>query len=128
MTTEVPTRRSDAIKRGFERAPHRALLRATGAIKSEDDFRKPFIAVANSYLDSGPGQVHVHRVGRTGRLSSSEKGVAITFVMRDQGEQLTNIEKRINRMLPEYKVDDYKAFQPRAPRPTVEDKPKFSFA
>jgi ATP-dependent RNA helicase DeaD len=71
---------------------------------------------------------YVHRIGRTGRLSSSEKGVAITFVMRDQGEQLTNIEKRINRMLPEYKVDDYKAFQPRAPRPTVEDKPKFSFA
>ncbi|MBT4868375.1 MAG: DEAD/DEAH box helicase, partial [Planctomycetaceae bacterium] len=63
---------------------------------------------------------YVHRVGRTGRLSSAEKGVAITFVMRDQGEQLTNIEKRINRMLPEYKVDDFKAYQPRAPRPTVE--------
>ena len=71
---------------------------------------------------------YVHRVGRTGRLSSAEKGVAITFVMRDQGDQLTNIEKRINRMLPEYKVDDYKAFQPRAPRPTVEAKPKVSFA
>jgi ATP-dependent RNA helicase DeaD len=74
---------------------------------------------------------YVHRVGRTGRLSSAEKGVAITFVMRDQGEQLTNIEKRINRMLPEYKVDDFKAFQPRAPRPTVEDKqdkPEVSFA
>ena len=71
---------------------------------------------------------YVHRVGRTGRLSSAEKGVAITFVMRDQGEQLTNIEKRINRMLPEYKVDDFKAYQPRAPRPTVEDKPKASFA
>lgn len=63
---------------------------------------------------------YVHRIGRTGRLSSDEKGMAITFVMRDQGDQLTNIEKRINFMLPEYQLDDYKAYQPRAPRPTVE--------
>jgi dihydroxy-acid dehydratase len=74
MTTEVPTRRSDAIKRGFERAPHRALLRATGAIKSEDDFRKPFIAVANSYLDIVPGHVHLHRVGQIVKEAIREAG------------------------------------------------------
>ena len=33
--------RSDAIKKGFEHAPHRSLLRATGVIKSEKDFDKP---------------------------------------------------------------------------------------
>ena len=43
--------RSDMVKRGFERAPHRSLLRATGVIQSEDDFNKPFIAIANSYTD-----------------------------------------------------------------------------
>ena len=32
--------RSDAIKKGFEHAPHRSLLRATGVIKSEKDFDK----------------------------------------------------------------------------------------
>ena len=47
--------RSDQIKRGFERAPHRSLLRATGSIESEDDFKKPFIAIANSYTDCIPG-------------------------------------------------------------------------
>ena len=45
---------------------------------------------------------YVHRVGRTGRLSSGEKGFAFTFVTIEEGEQLTNIEKRINRLLPAY--------------------------
>ncbi len=39
--------RSDQIKLGFERAPHRGLLRATGVV-GEGDFNKPFIAVCNS--------------------------------------------------------------------------------
>jgi dihydroxy-acid dehydratase len=56
--------RSDQIKRGFERAPHRALLRATGVIRSEADFDKPFVAVANSYTDIVPGHVHLQEVGR----------------------------------------------------------------
>lgn len=43
---------------------------------------------------------YVHRVGRTGRLSSAEsRGTAFTFVCRDEGPQLTNIEKRINKIL-----------------------------
>jgi dihydroxy-acid dehydratase len=57
--------RSDQIKKGFERAPHRALLRATGVIRSEADFDKPFIAIANSYTDIVPGHVHLQEVGRT---------------------------------------------------------------
>jgi len=54
--------RSDFIKKGFERAPHRALLRATGI--SEKDFGKPFIAVANSYVDIVPGHVHLQAFGK----------------------------------------------------------------
>ncbi len=46
--------RSDIIKKGFERAPHRSLLRATGSIESDDDFSKPFIGICNSYTDSFP--------------------------------------------------------------------------
>ncbi len=64
---------------------------------------------------------YIHRVGRTGRLSSKEKGWAITLVTREQGEQLTEIEKRINVMLPEYRLEDFEAFRPRAPRQTVEE-------
>ncbi|MFN8666059.1 MAG: dihydroxy-acid dehydratase [Gemmatimonadaceae bacterium] len=51
--------RSDTIKKGFQRAPHRALLRATGQIREAGDFDKPFIAVCNSYVDIVPGHVHL---------------------------------------------------------------------
>ena len=46
--------RSDLIKKGFEKAPHRSLLRATGQIKNDKDFDRPFIGVANSYIDLIP--------------------------------------------------------------------------
>jgi dihydroxy-acid dehydratase len=54
--------RSDIIKKGFERAPHRALLRAAGV--KETDFGKPFIAVVNSYVDIVPGHVHLQAFGK----------------------------------------------------------------
>lgn len=53
--------RSDTIKKGYERAPHRALLKATGV--KDEDFHKPFIAVANSYIDIIPGHVHLQEFG-----------------------------------------------------------------
>ena len=56
--------RSDTIKKGFERAPHRSLLRATGQIRDRGDFDKPFIAVCNSYVDIIPGHVHLQEFGR----------------------------------------------------------------
>src|SRR5213078_3150912 len=56
--------RSDTIKKGFERAPHRSLLRATGQIRERDDFDKPFVAVCNSYVDIIPGHVHLQEFGR----------------------------------------------------------------
>jgi dihydroxy-acid dehydratase len=54
--------RSDIIKLGDARAPHRSLLRATGV--GDDDFRKPFIAICNSYIDIIPGHVHLNEVGQ----------------------------------------------------------------
>ncbi len=66
--------RSDIIKKGFERAPHRSLLRATGVIKSEDDWGKPFIAIANSYLDIVPGHVHLNEFGEVVRQAVREAG------------------------------------------------------
>jgi dihydroxy-acid dehydratase len=52
--------RSDAIKFGVQRAPHRALLKALGL--SERDFDKPFIAMANSYTTVVPGHAHLNQV------------------------------------------------------------------
>lgn len=54
--------RSDTIKRGLDRAPHRALLRAAGV--KESDWDKPFIAIANSFVEIIPGHTHLARVGR----------------------------------------------------------------
>ncbi|MCD4830271.1 MAG: dihydroxy-acid dehydratase [Anaerohalosphaeraceae bacterium] len=52
--------RSDAVKKGTQRAPHRGLLRACG-LKSED-MGKPFIAIANSFCEVVPGHVHLNKV------------------------------------------------------------------
>ena len=54
--------RSDTIKSGFEKAPHRALLRATGV--RDEDVGKPFVAIVNSYIDIVPGHVHLQEFGR----------------------------------------------------------------
>jgi dihydroxy-acid dehydratase len=66
--------RSDMVKKGFERAPHRALLRATGAIQSEADWDKPFIAIANSYTDIVPGHVHLQAFGEVVRKAVRDAG------------------------------------------------------
>lgn len=64
---------------------------------------------------------YVHRVGRTGRLSSSSdaNGQAFTFVCGDEGSQLTNIEIRINKILEPYEIRGVETQRPRAPRKRV---------
>ena len=52
--------RSDEIKEGFSRAPHRSLLRATGV--KDEDFKKPFIGVANSFIEIIPGHFFLNKV------------------------------------------------------------------
>jgi dihydroxy-acid dehydratase len=52
--------RSSEIKEGFSRAPHRSLLRATGV--KEEDFGKPFIGVANSFIEIIPGHFFLNKV------------------------------------------------------------------
>ncbi|KFL42471.1 dihydroxy-acid dehydratase [Lysinibacillus sp. BF-4] len=52
--------RSDMIKKGIDRAPHRSLLYATGKVKAKD-LDKPFIGVCNSYIDIIPGHVHLRQ-------------------------------------------------------------------
>ena len=52
--------RSNEIKQGFDRAPHRSLLRATGV--TDEDFEKPFIGVANSFIEIIPGHFFLNKV------------------------------------------------------------------
>ncbi|MBN2301908.1 MAG: dihydroxy-acid dehydratase, partial [Lentisphaerae bacterium] len=53
---------SDNVKTGWERAPHRSLLRATGL--TDDDFTKPFIGICNSFTEVIPGHIHLDKVAR----------------------------------------------------------------
>ncbi|RJP69711.1 MAG: dihydroxy-acid dehydratase [Ignavibacteriales bacterium] len=66
--------RSDLVKKGFDKAPHRSLLRATGVIKSDDDFNKPFIGICNSYIDLVPGHVHLQEFGKIIKDAVREAG------------------------------------------------------
>jgi len=74
--------RSDAIKLGDARAPHRSLLRATGV--GDDDFNTPFIAICNSYTDIIPGHVHLNRVGEFVKQCVREAG-GVPFVFNTIG-------------------------------------------
>ena len=54
--------RSDKVKKGLERAPHRSLMRATGM--SSEDIKKPFIAICNAFNEVIPGHAHLDQVGK----------------------------------------------------------------
>jgi len=52
--------KSDVVKRGIERAPHRSLLYALGCTRAE--FDKPFIGVINSFSEVVPGHIHLRDI------------------------------------------------------------------
>ncbi len=52
--------KSEAIKQGPERAPHRSLLRALGC--TEREIGQPFVGVINSYNEVIPGHAHLDRI------------------------------------------------------------------
>jgi len=64
--------RSDMIKKGIEKSPHRSLLRAVGL--NDEDFEKPFIGVANSFVDIIPGHMHLQEFGKIIKKSIREAG------------------------------------------------------
>jgi len=64
--------RSDTVKKGFQRAPHRALLHACGF--GDDDINKPFIGIANSFCEIVPGHVHLNEVARVVKEAVREAG------------------------------------------------------
>ncbi len=64
--------RSDIIKKGLDRAPHRSLLLATGLSRS--DLEKPFIGVANSFTELIPGHVHLLQISKAVKEGIREAG------------------------------------------------------
>ncbi len=106
---DLPQRKRDRVMKKFRSGEVR-LLFATDVVGRGIDISS-ISHIVNfdipEYQDD-----YVHRVGRTGRLSSDEKGRAYTFVTREQGDQLTSIEMRINKMLHEYLVPGFEAARP----------------
>lgn len=64
--------RSNKIKSGVDRAPHRSLLRAVGV--KDEDMQKPFIGIANSYTDIVPGHIHLTKLAEVVKQSIREAG------------------------------------------------------
>ena len=54
---------SDQIKTGYQRAPHRSLLKALGVTDSE--MKRPFIGVVNSHSEIIPGHMHLNAIARS---------------------------------------------------------------
>ncbi|MCX5636217.1 MAG: dihydroxy-acid dehydratase [Planctomycetota bacterium] len=70
--------RSDTVKKGFQRAPHRGLLHACGL--NDADINKPFIGIANSFCEIVPGHVHLNKVARVVKEAVRQAGgVAFEF-------------------------------------------------
>jgi dihydroxy-acid dehydratase len=64
--------RSDTVKKGFQRTPHRSLLHACGL--SDADIDKPFIGIANSFCEIVPGHVHLNKVAQIVKQAVREAG------------------------------------------------------
>ena len=60
--------RSEQVKQGFERAPHRSPFYAAGL--TPEELNRPIIAIANSYNDIVPGHIHLDKVSRAVRRAS----------------------------------------------------------
>ena len=70
--------RSDTVKKGFQRAPHRGLLHACGL--TDADMGKPFIGIANSFCEIVPGHVHLNKVAQAVKDAVRQAGgVAFEF-------------------------------------------------
>ena len=53
--------KSDAVRHGIERAPHRSLLRGLGC--TDREMEQPFVGVINSYNEAIPGHVGLRQIG-----------------------------------------------------------------
>ncbi len=70
--------KSDMVRKGFQRTPHRALLRATGL--KDEDMTKPLIGIANSFCEIVPGHMHLNKVAqRVKKAVRAAGGVPFEF-------------------------------------------------
>lgn len=127
---DLQQRQRDRVMRDF-RAGKTRLLIATDVVGRGIDVSS--ISHIINYTVPDYCDDYVHRVGRTGRMSSLKKGRAFTFATKEEGKQLTNIEMRINLLLDEYTIEGFEAYRPGPERKHVDDivkpkRPEFNYA
>ena len=81
---------SDPVKRGFEHARHRSLRKATGAIRGDGGFDKPFIGVCSRYAELTPRHVHLHEFSPSAGAADEAGGVPFALYATDGGILLEN--------------------------------------
>ena len=109
-------KKRDRVMDQFRRHKIRVLVATDLAARGIDVSKISHIINYDIPVDS---EVYVHRIGRTARMGA--RGVAISFISRDEGQLLTNIEILINREVPERGVD---GFESRAPEDSSERTPE----
>jgi dihydroxy-acid dehydratase len=96
-------RRSDVIKQGLTRAPHRAFLHAMGL--SDEDIQKPQVALIGPFGELTPCNLHLARLAESARLGVAEAGgvarvsgmamVADSLSMNHQGMKFSLISREL---------------------------------
>src|SRR3984957_8329725 len=96
-------RRSDVIKKGLTRAPHRAFLHGMGL--TDEDIEKPFVAVMGPYGEMTPCNVHIGALMKTVKTGIAEAGgvgresgmamVADSLSMNHQGMRFSLISREL---------------------------------
>ena len=108
MHGDLPQSMRNRIMQGFRDAKIRYLV-ATDVVGRGIDVRN-ISHVINYDIPLDP-ENYVHRIGRTGRIGAD--GIAYAFVTPEQGQQLTEIEGFINKIIAEEKIEGFQAYLPR---------------
>ena len=69
---KMPALRSNKIKKGISKAPHRSLLYALGLTKAE--INRPFIGIVNSYNEIVPGHINLDKISKAVKSSVKQAG------------------------------------------------------
>ena len=64
--------KSDNIKRGLTKAPHRSLLKASGY--TDEEINKPFVGIVNSFNEIVPGHIHLRELSEAVKRGILLKG------------------------------------------------------
>jgi ATP-dependent RNA helicase DeaD len=108
MHGDLPQSMRNRIMQGFREGKITYLV-ATDVVGRGIDVRN-ISHVINYDIPEDP-ENYVHRIGRTGRIGAD--GIAIAFATPEQGDQLTQIERFINRQIDEDRIEGFQAYLPR---------------